>query len=71
MTENEPHKQGLLIFSWISGCKSLHGHVSESTDTGQCEQKDGVIHSIDTTVLDLLESIMKPHLKSSAEDSNN
>lgn len=38
---------------------------------GEGEQKDGVIRSLDTAVLDLLESVMKPHLKSSAEDSNN
>lgn len=40
------------------------------TDTGEDEQKAGVIHSLDTTILDLLESVMKPHLKCSAEASN-
>lgn len=45
--------------------------MSENTDTEEGGQKDGAIHSIDTTVLGLFESVMKPHLKSSAEDLNN
>lgn len=37
--------------------------VKALTDTEEGEQKDGVILSIDITVLGLLESVMKPHLK--------
>lgn len=46
-------------------------HEWKHWHTGEGEQKDGVIHFVDTTVLDLLDSVMKPHLESSAEDSNN
>lgn len=45
--------------------------VKARTHTGEGEQKDGVIHSLDTPIFDLSESVMKIHLKCSAEALNN